>query len=148
MAVSNYVSEKKSTRVYDLAEELGLEGGEVLDYSIIKGDVVNDSALMEHFTTLFSKYAGEDSEIIYIFGNANEITVYAYGQEDESTLEVTLGGGNSELPITARIKEEVPFQKQESKIIVSSNGEEYEFDLNPGQNFYFIIKKEGVVATN
>src|SRR3989344_4139149 len=40
-SVSNYIKNKSSVTVYNLRDELGIEGAQVLDFGTIKGDEVS-----------------------------------------------------------------------------------------------------------
>jgi len=140
-AISNYARKKAPVRTYDVAEELGIEGGKVLDYGTYN-EAVDNTELMEHFTTLYQEYAGEDKEIYYVFGNYEEITAYKYGEITTGTIDVSFGKTSLGLVIDARVKQTIDANMVDSEIKTNINNVDYVFELKPGENFYFIISQE------
>jgi len=131
ITITNSTKKQGSTTIYDLSEELKIESEQVLDYSLNSGeDKIDD------FTKTFSEYAGKDILIIFITGKNPNLEAYSY---DKGTKKDYTG----DLEI-----------KDEEKTIVFEYGEvSYSFDLNPGQNFHFIIihqteKETYVVLSN
>jgi len=139
--ISNYYKEKSSVKIYDLKEELGIESGEVLDYGIMNEDI-NYEELIEHFTTLYDTFAGENSEIYFIFGNNEKIFAYNYGDITSGTIDVDIGGKPAGLEIKRRIKKDLKPTIGNNKVKVTINNDEREFELKPGENFYFVISQE------
>jgi hypothetical protein len=85
--VTNYTKQEESTRVYDLSEELGIEGNQVLDYGLVQQSSESTSgaqsmkSLFENFTSRYSKYVSDNSiNIYFIFGNTTSISVVSYNE--------------------------------------------------------------------
>ncbi len=127
ITVSNYLKKQDSREIYYLGEELKIESAKVLDYETYK-----EENKLNDFMANFSKYAGQDIEIIYIISEIDEIKAYKY-----------INGVN---------KGEIEVIKDEGIIKITVEDIDYEFDLNPGKNFYFIISqktnKEKYIVTN
>ena len=149
-AVSNYAKKKESTRLFDLGDELGIESGEVLDFGTIREDVDN-TVLLEHFTTLYDKYVGEDKKMYYIFGDKKKVVAYEYGKSSTGSIDVNIGGSPSGLDILRKTKIDLNQTIEEKviegnlitivKVTIPDLGT-YEFELKPGENFYFVISQE------
>ena len=113
--------------VDDLGEELKIESSKVLDYNTVSGE-----DKLENFTKFFDDYAGEGMDICYITGTEGDLDSYTYDEDGYK----------------------VPIDKKEDvgKVSITVNETEYEFGLQEGQNFYFVIsqyiKGENYVATN
>ena len=151
--ITNYAKSKSNIKLYDLGEELGIEGGEVLDYGTINGEgivvTIRDSGevinIMEHFTALYDLYAGENKKIYYVFGNNNNIKAYNYIDISQGTVSITVTGVPSNLDILAKIRNDLPpetITKTGDLIKISIGENIYDFDLKPGENFYFVISQE------
>ena len=137
------VDEKK---VYFLSNELDTEGAYVIDYSVFKSEDV-EKKLIE-FTSQYGQYAGEDREIYFVFGNKNKIMVASYEEITSGTISVE-GGGSG--PILQLIKEKgfkkseiSPGGKDKVTIKIKQEGKDvnYDFELKPGENFYFVISQD------
>jgi hypothetical protein len=118
VSISNYSIERDLGKdIEKIGEELEIEIYKVLDY-----DNANNQDMMEDFTEKYSKYVGEETEIIFIYvGETNE----AYTYEDDLRIEL-----NSGLSVV------------EEEVIFNYGNKDYQFNLNRGNNFYFIISKE------
>lgn len=125
VTLSNYSDRRTFVRVDNLKEELEIESGRVLDYGILNNDYQ-----IENFTKNFSDYAGEDVDIYYIVGNETSLSAYKHNSSGQ-TLTTAINNG---------------------KVKVTIEGDDYEFNINPGENFYFIIIQkiggEKYIATN
>jgi len=134
ITVSNYLKKQDSREIYYLGEELKIESAKVLDYETYK-----EENKLNDFMANFSKYAGQDIEIIYIISEIDEIKAYKY----EIKAYKYINGVN---------KGEIEVIKDERIIKITVEDIDYEFDLNPGKNFYFIISqktnKEKYIVTN
>lgn len=148
-AVSNYSRSEVSTRIYDLGDDLGIESAKVLDYGTyhFSDDPENMKKLLENFIEAYSEY-GEIDKLYFIFGNAAKITVYGYRQlvdTEEITLKVE--GASSSKDIRVDISQGSPVsealsldsEEEIQTVTVQIAEGEYKFDLEPGENFYFII---------
>ena len=138
--ISNYSKKQSSIKVYDLAEELGIESRKVLDFGTYKEyDETEMSELLGNFIQSYIDYAGEERSLYFVFGNYDKITVVAY--KDLTSGELSLEG-ESPLIITQgeHISEE--FFPKGNKVEIIIDGLKFEFKLKPGENFYFVIFQE------
>jgi|SRR3989338_11364792 len=130
--VSNYYKKSQSVKVYDLGEELNIEGDNVLDYGVIN----EDKTKIEDFAGSFSGYAESgDKEIYFIFGDKDGITVRSF--DDINTGIIT--AGSSTINIIQEGAVDQTFTPLGDKINVSIEGNNYEFNIKEGENFYFVI---------
>ncbi|MFH1801372.1 MAG: hypothetical protein ABH804_00865 [archaeon] len=125
--VSNYIEKKESIKINYVKDELESESEEVLEYKITNGDDV-----VEDFLDKYTSYAEEEGrEFYFAFGEQGSIEGYKYSEDGREDLDIEVA---------------------EEKIKVSVHEELYEFDLNIGYNFYFVIFQElggeKYVATN
>ena len=116
VAVSNYSKKQDYIRVYDLGEELEIEGAKVLDYETVTGN-----SKLSQFGKDYSGYAGGNIEIYFITGDESDMKAHKYVSGVETQAE------NPEI--------------NEDKIIFEFNGVNYEFDLEDGKNFYFVVSQ-------
>ena len=115
ISISNYFSEEKTTRIYNLGKQLEIEGEKTLSY-----DLYNKQNKFDNFTKNFSDYAGKDFNIIYISGRQGNIEAYNYSNEQKTIL---------------------PLTEESNKVIFKLNEKNYTFDVNKGENFNFIISE-------
>lgn len=146
VAVNNYSKNKNPVKVYDLGKELNVEGAKVLDWGTVQEQDLSN--IFNNFYKNFSLYAGEGNrQITFILGDKEKICIY-------TSNTVPTGGeslGGSVIPITkdslsenckpGTCKRESIGDNRE-KITCTLNSIEYEFELTPGENFYFIISQE------
>ena len=154
VTVQNY-SQKPTTKIYDLSDELGIESDQVVEYGIVNtmgqvnGQTMAD--LISNFTEMYSEYLqGDVDNLFFIFGNfEGGIKVVTY--EEITTGGISIGGTkiqiiNDEPVITTIEPDDIPDSGIIKIEIESEDGEVivHEFELKPGENFYYIMqKKEG-----
>ncbi len=143
--ISNYSKKKEDVKIYDIGDELGIESGEVLDFGTYNQyDESGMKNLLVDFNAMYTDYAGEGKNVYYVFGNKDKITIAGYSELIAGTISVDYGStsGPSVLIISEKgyITEE--FNPKGNKIIVTIEGNEYEFELKQGENFYFVISQE------
>ena len=128
VTVFNFSKKEELTKAYELKEELRIESSKVLDYIEASGD-----DKLENFTKIFAEYAGSEFKIYYITGEAGSLEGYKYNEGVEEPVDVD---ETSEL----------------GKVIIVVNETDYKFDVEEGQNFYFVISQynegEQYVETN
>lgn len=155
-AISNYAKRKSSIKVYNLKEDLEVESERVLDYGIY--NAYNESDMLEllaNFTEVYAKYAGEDIEIYFIFGNFEKIIIVGYQDltTDIPQIDISLGEiaviQTTEEGDVVEVKGE--YFPETKEVIVTINEIDYEFTLKAGENFYFVISQkvgeEGYIVT-
>ena len=126
VTVSNYSSAKPSVKLYDLGEELGIEAQNVIDYGTqTYGEneaEMND--FLEGFIQDYVDYAGDKKNLYFVFGDPDGVEglkIVAY--ENLALVDAP--------PMTTS-----------GVIVISLDTTDYQFSLEEGQNFYFIISQE------
>ena len=128
-----------STTVYELGFELNQEGSNIIDYGIYNEedvDVLLEDFIEDKFADYFLKKT-KDTGISFVYGNETEIFITNYNTTSRG--EITFGGSAIDIKEKLISKENFPTPSSR-KVKVDVEDREYEFNLNPGQNFYFIIK--------
>ena len=147
VAVSNYSKTQGSVDVYDMGEELGIEGEHVLTHGIVKFG--NSLQNVENFTELYAEYAGEGKSLYFIYGNSSRVTIAKY--EDVVFGEVGVSLEDSDPTISIRGKKVVRNKTATTVVaedgkeilrVVVRGGQNYDFELEQGDNFYFVIAQE------
>lgn len=142
--MSNYLRQKSFVKIYYLGEELEIESENILDY-YTHNSGENLEAGLRDFIKTYSDYSGVEN-LYFIFGNQESVLVVGYQDlagdifVDGSSLEITGGTVATGTYSTG------------SDVEIKINEDEYNFDLNPEKNFYFImsqkIGEEKYVITN
>ncbi|MBU0893807.1 MAG: hypothetical protein KKF48_03545 [Nanoarchaeota archaeon] len=115
-SIVNYSKKRTTTKISDIREELKIESEKILDYETYTRD-----SKIENFTKDYSDYVGEDIEIYFITGTNPGIEAYKYEGDQRININPTITG---------------------NKINVPLYGLNYEFNLKPGKNFYFILSQD------
>lgn len=118
ISLINYSINTKNSRVDKFGEEFESESENVLDY-----DSLNSQNKIENFTAEYSAYLGNRINSSYIYGTNGSLEAYTY----VSGIKVDL---TSDLTVSA------------NKIYFDYDNSTYEFDLEKGQNFYFVFSQE------
>lgn len=142
--ISNYSKIVRYTKTYDLAEELEIESANVLDYGTYNENIEIEQMknLLEGF---IEAYPGEIDELYFIFGNAEQIVFMGYQRlKEEILISVAIDEeGYHPLQISKRKVGHETFTSKEYiervKILISED--KYEFELEEGENFYFILSQ-------
>jgi hypothetical protein len=141
--VSNYVFEGGNTRVYDLGEELSIESNQVIGHGIYNEFNEDElEKLLEHFLYSYVNFTQED--LVFILGNKEEVVVYNFVELVGGEITLDLGEDKySKLQISNRkVEKRVLIPNSENKIEVTIGDATYDFELKPGENFYFAVSKE------
>ena len=133
--VMNYSKKKSDTKLIDLGEELGIEGSKVLEHGVYNPD----TDLINDFTEKYNDYAGQqERELYYIFGDSTEVVMLTYQQIDVG--KISFGGVNYQTTQEGLIRYTIPNPSNPIELKIGDST--YSFDLNPGENFYFVISQE------
>ena len=126
VTVYNYSKKRDSVALYDLGEELGIESQYVLD----SGTAANMDTLLGNFIEDYVDYVGEGKKLYFVYGDASGSGLTIVSYEGESTAQIQ----------TASFREE----GGQVIIVVEEDGKEieYQFDLETGHGFYFVISQE------
>jgi hypothetical protein len=143
-AISTYTKKTGEIRVIDLGEELGIESSNVLDYGTYNSEQVSNlDSFLKNFVGNYSGYVGEDTELSFVFGSSDDTTVTVVNYEESITGTVTYGG--TTITTTSRIENvtssTVVSSGDKKTTRISFKDQDYDFELRPGENFYFVISQ-------
>lgn len=142
-AIQNYTRKQSSIQLYDIKEELGIEGGKVLDYGTYNLDSDEDKEqLLQDFTSNYSEYAGEGKNLYFIFGNTQKIYVIKYEEVVSGSISINVGSRRSGLQTFIKGGEITTYVPEGNEVTLTIGGLDYDFTLKRGENFYFIISQE------
>ncbi len=87
VTVSNYTTQKQTTKLYDLGKELGIESQNVLDYGTYSSQSPEQmKTLMEQFINNYRNYLEQNKNIYFVFGNSQTVYTVAYQDADPTEL--------------------------------------------------------------
>lgn len=118
VSIVNYTSSKDDSKVNLYGDKLKIESEKVLDY-----DLNNGANEIENFTRSYSNYMGSNVNAYFIVGINSSLRAYTY-----------IAGVKLDLTNNLEVSD--------GKIYFTAEDTEYIFDLNKGQNFYFILYQE------
>jgi hypothetical protein len=141
-AISNYAKKKTTVKLYDIKDELQIESGEVLEHGISEEKDIEN--LIDDFIEKYQEYAGENRNLYFIFGNTKEVWMVSFEEIIRGRITETGGTG---VDIPGVRYEKKPLEIEGGRVVATiidaeGNEIEYEFKLNPGQNFFFVISQE------
>ncbi len=120
VSITNYVKKGETVLIKEVSEELSIETQKVQEYEVVAGeDKMNDYALT------YSEHIGDSIELYLITGISPNINANKYLNGEVTSLN-----------------ENLEVDKTTEKIIFTLYGEEYEFNLVEGENFYYIVYQE------
>lgn len=135
VAVTNYATTKPdSIRSVELSKELNLESEQIINYGVF--NKLNLDDLLSNFTIEYGPYLGGDSDVYFIYGDNNEIHYYIYSSSSTGSIGLS-GIGN--VPIEGRILIKNTTKISGEVLSVDVGNKKYEFKLNEGQNFFFVL---------
>jgi hypothetical protein len=143
-AIKNYTQKKEVIKLYNLGDELKIESENVLNYGTYNGFEEEE---MEEFLTEFiesyADYASEGKNLYFLFGNSQKFNFIVY-QELVKTINIDIGEGINIIQAddVGELQEYLPEDGEIDKVIITIEDLVYEFDLEQGENFYFIISQE------
>lgn len=136
--ISNYSKESKSLVLTGVEKEIQIEIRNTLDY--IYTQRLSDSntfSTFKNFSNEFITKIGGDKDILFIFGNQNNLTFV--GNKLENTKMYTNTSGTfDEISINGTF--ELNSNPSANPITVQLDEEIYEFELFEGQNIYYLVK--------
>jgi len=143
-SVANYVKQKgDNVVVYDLAEEIGFESGEVFEYGQTNLEDSELESLITHSTAIYQERAGEGIELFFVFGTQGGLVAYSYEEVNTGDITITPPGSvGSAITLKKKVKRDIAPTTANGKIKVKVKEVDYEFDLEEGENFYFIVSQE------
>jgi hypothetical protein len=119
--ISNYSTGKNLEKASVLKEELGIESSKVLDYIAIN-NITDKDTIINNFTGNFYNHSATNGlEIYFLTGDGGNIDSYKYSENG---------------------KEDVPSETADGKIKININQNDYEFNIEKGENFHFVIYQQ------
>ncbi|HLD98309.1 MAG TPA: hypothetical protein VI815_03205 [Candidatus Nanoarchaeia archaeon] len=140
-AVTNYVVTKPNQiRQVELSKQLNLESESVINYGIFNGSDLDP--LLFNFTSQYAEYLSSETEndIYFVYGDHKNIYYYAYQRNSTGGVDLTLGGSPINIPIQGNVASKNITEITGEVIKITVAGKDYEFKLNQGQNFFFLIR--------
>lgn len=116
VGIYNSTRRKEDSRIQNLAEQLRIESGKILDYG-----AKTTTYPWSDFTKNFTDYAGSEVHITYITGTISSYNAFYYDDNGNQLPAINYTQG--------------------STLIVTHNNDNYSFNLKEGENFYFIISQ-------
>ncbi len=146
VTITNYTKQDQSTKIYDLSQELGVEGNQVLEYGLVNqgtqiagSNVKSLDELIPDFTNKYSKYLSDDKvKLVFIFGDKDGLKLLRY---NELSGGFSVGGVKEQILGGTSIQNITPIAG-ETKITVMIDNIPHVFDLQEGQNFYYVVSQE------
>jgi len=148
-SLTNRSSKKEYSIVYDLSDELDLEGNFIEEYGIMNKEDLNE--IFGNFLNNYSEYIQDPTlDIYFIYGSMNDSGDLVYNQISRTTSgEFTLGGTSTRgSPQIA--KGVVPSKNIDQGIIkldyVGRNDKKIdtEIKIKEGEYFYYVITQQAL----
>src|SRR3972149_7820512 len=139
VSMSNYSRRQETTNIQNVGRELSIESEKVLDYATYGGH--DEKQTMKNFTERYITYLGADKDSYFLFGNTAQITVVGYAQSDK-TIYVNTSSGQITVDLNIGQISSQDFNPPPNNVTLTIDGEDYEFGLKSGENFYFIMFEE------
>lgn len=132
---------------YDFSYEVEREVGATIDYSVYSG--FNDTDNLDEFVDLISediKQRSPDSDFVFIYGDENEVSLRAYGLEEEEKKENKVCYGAACQGFSGGLGEWVNssdynVDEDEDEISVTLKGNTYKFPAFKSKQVVFLIQK-------
>ena len=140
ITISNYAQKRNTSEFGELQTEIEIEIENVLDY-VVKNDLSKSSrdVILENLSSIYIDKIGTAANVIFLYGEQDAISLkgYNYG----TNISIDVGGGF--VNVSENIGE---FTKTYSPTVTETSikvdFDIYLFNLEEGQNFYFLISKE------
>lgn len=132
--VNNTFFTKDNGSIDGLINELKIEKGQTLDYISFHGLTGNEANdIFSNFSKSYLKKIGEDKNSVFIFGNSTSVTILL-NKTISTNINYSTGDVDSEILVSETYTEIV-----DSKIKITIDDSEHEFEFYEGQNIYYLI---------
>ena len=121
---------------FDLADEIGFETKRVLDYGVMNG--IPSGGLAGELLNNYSEYISQE-DVAFVYGNSSD--VYAYYYQSVNAVAVSILN-DTFIPLNIVTGNPVEVKRDINNATIRISGNDYTFDLKPGQNFYFVLIKD------
>lgn len=134
LTLNNSISKTQESPIYDLEKEIQIEKGKTLDY-IASNLGVTPIDILVNFSDIYVEKIGSNKNNVFIVGDSSE--AYVIGNVDSGNISFS-SGSNSGTFEDGYFKQS--FVPSGDEVLIDFNGEEFSYDINPGQNIYYIIE--------
>jgi len=135
---------KEDTAFYDLSREINYESNKLIDYGVYEADTASE--INKSINALVSNYsaANPDTDMLFVYGNDKFLSSIFYGQTSSGFEGIGTGGGAGiGLEQSTIIISSPDYERSGNNVRVSLDEEtELNFVLQPGENFFIVLKKE------
>tara|TARA_Y100000310_G_scaffold345677_1_gene468173 strand:+ start:4467 stop:5081 length:615 start_codon:yes stop_codon:yes gene_type:complete len=127
--------------IFDLSDEIDFEASQVIDSGVF--NIQDETKIGENIENITDYYAKQNqgTDIITIYGNANQITAVLYKNTEVGSVSIATSGDPINLDTITEIKKSKDFQATEGEVTIELDGTPRSFNLKKGQNFYIVLKK-------
>ena len=140
VSISNYSKKESDVELQNLKEGIQIESAYVIDYWLYnKLSQTEFYTLLSNFTKNYINYEGKDKDLYFVFGNQNNITVTGYQKTEK---EVSISSGSSQIITNEAGEFTGGIDPGTDTILLSIDDMTYEFKLNRGENFYFVLSQK------
>ena len=141
VAVTNYIKGKpKPTAFYDLSKDINAESSQVLDYATYKKES-DVSKLIANFTEKYASYAGENVELVFVYGNTNQLTIENYTFVDTGSYCADFGEGSCPgVHGSKRINKNSTTIPSHSPVEKENNKQRHKLYTKPPRQLFFVLK--------
>jgi len=137
--MNNYAKKVKITSLEDAQSEINIEKRNVLDYiSNQELDEVDTKTKLTNFSNEFINKIGLDKDLLFVFGTKENITLVG-NKLEETALAYNVTGSFENITGT---EYEFDLDPTINPIEFQLDSEIYQFELEEGQNIYYLIKHE------
>ncbi len=147
-SVKTYAIIKSEPRkIANIGSELREETMRIVDYGIYSQK--NLTKVLNNFTgSEFAPYflkKTEETNIIFIYGNANELYSVQYNREDTGAVSATLGVATTKWEgagVYAKVSNNLGPKSAGDNLTVTVLNKDFEFEIRDNEMFYFLITQE------
>lgn len=146
-SVKTYAVIKSEPRkIQDIGSELREETTRIVDYGVYSKE--NLTKVLNNFTdSEFAPYflkKTENTNIVFIYGDAIELYSVQYLPENTGTVYATLGGASSEwYPVVSYAnRTKIDTTAGLTNVTVTALGKDFNFEVRENEMFYFLITQE------
>ena len=141
------IATSKPRNIQDISSELKEESFRIVDYGIYNKNTKNLQEVLEDFDNKFSSYflkKTENTNIVFIYGDASELYFVQYLEKDTGTVFATLGGASpSWQEVSVYTNRSNAFSKDVGEILtITVLDRDFEFEIMDNEMFYFLITQE------
>jgi len=140
ITVENHAKTEKNIVPDTLDKELSLEKMNVLDYlANIDSNDANSELILTNFSKTYIDKIGKNKNILFIIGKSDSGRIVGNSLND-SKLSYNIGAGS--VMINELGEFNIPISPTIANINISVDDYTYTFNLETGQNLYYLIKHE------